>query len=155
VTNPPVERRLRSSLLALAGCLALGSMAELLLLEHVEKPLQLVPFALCLLLLGTVLAVWAGPSAGRVRALRLVAGLTAAAGLWGSLLHLAGNREFFLETTPRPIVWDTVEAMLTGASPVLAPGVLLVMAASAVAATYRLVPEGTARREGAEAEAAP
>jgi hypothetical protein len=137
MTLRPTEGRLREYLLALSGFIAVGSVAELLLLLHFEEALQWIPFILCVLALAVVVAVWRRPGRRSIRALRTVMALVIAGSAWGVLLHLQGNLDFLRETKPNASAMDTVWGMVHGGSPVLAPGVLVVMALAGLAATYR------------------
>ena len=72
-------------------------------------------------------------------ALYVVMSLVAAGALLGVYLHTAGNIEFEREISPSAsggvVVWNA----LHGASPLLAPGILLVGAMLAVAGVYGAV----------------
>jgi hypothetical protein len=143
VSRATVEGRLRRFLLALAAVIAVGTVVELLLVPHVDEPLQWIPFAVAAAGLWVIAAVWRRPTAGRVRRLRRVMGLALAASLLGIVLHLRGNLDFLRETKPRATTLETAWGMVHGASPLLAPGVLALMAACAVAATHDLAgPDG-------------
>lgn len=137
MTKATTEARLREFLLALSGLIAVGSVAELLLLLHFEETLQWIPFVLCLLALAMVVAVWRRPSRRSIRALWAVMAIVIAGSAWGAVLHLRGNLEFLLETKPTASTAQTLWGMLHGGSPALASGMLVVMALAGLAATYR------------------
>jgi hypothetical protein len=131
-----VAARLRRFLLLLAVLLCLGTLGELVLTEHMEEPLQLVPFILCgagLVALGLVLK-W--PQRKTIWGLRLVMVLMVLGGLFGIYEHLAGNWDFAREINQQASGSELLLSTLTGASPALAPGVLIVTAIVAQAATY-------------------
>ncbi len=136
--------RLRAFLRSLAAGLFAGTVVELLLTGHVDSPIQLVPFALCGLGLLALAAAWLRPGRGSIRALRLVMAVVACGSVVGVAQHVAGNLEFGRETQPDAPAVRLLVAALTGAAPLLAPGILAVAAMLAVAATY-----GTGCREPA------
>ena len=144
MTSPSTPRPADSATLAalrniLLGILVVGVVGvgvELLLLEHFEEPLQFVPFALAAAGIVTVVAVLLQPSRRRLRALRIVMLLCAVSGVVGSVLHLRANVEFELEIAPTKSVGDVLWKALRGGSPLLAPGVMILVAALASAATY-------------------
>lgn len=131
-----VAARLRTFLLALAAMLCLGTMSELALLDHLNEPLQIVPFVLCAVGLVALVVVYLRPQRNAIWSLRIIMVLMAFGGILGIYEHFAGNREFALEinqqASSNELLWDT----LTGVSPALAPGVLVVIAIVAWAATY-------------------
>ncbi len=129
-------RRLRTFLRTLAAVLFGGTVVELLLTGHVDSPIQTVPFALCGLGLLALAAVWLRPGRGSIRALRLIMIVVACGSAVGVAQHVSGNLEFGRETQPDAPAVRLLVAALTGAAPLLAPGILAVAASLAVAATY-------------------
>jgi hypothetical protein len=113
-----------------------GTIVELLLAEHTESLAQLIPFGLCGLGLIAVVAALLWPRRGTLLALRMVMGLLLLGSLLGVYEHIEGNLEFALEIRPTAtfgMVWLDV---LKGAAPLLAPGILALVAIIALAATY-------------------
>lgn len=110
------------TLLLLVGIL--GTLADLLLLGHVEGWQQLVPVVL--LGLGAVVAAWhlLAPRSVSLRAVQWLGGLYVVSGLLGLWFHYQGNREFELEMAPDAAGWPLIKAVLTGATPSLAPGTM-------------------------------
>lgn len=105
----------------------LGSITELLLLGHYEKPLQLVPVVLLgLALVSSFLPVRAGGT-GPGKALTIVCVLMLISGPLGLLLHYQNNVQFEREMQPAisglPLFW----AAIRGAVPALAPGTMIYM----------------------------
>lgn len=106
----------------------LGVAAELVLLEHHEDIQQLIPFAV--IAIGLVVAAWfvARPGRAASRAFGTVVGLFGVSGLVGLILHYRGNAEFERERDPSigglTLVWES----LTGATPALAPGTMILFA---------------------------
>lgn len=107
----------------------LGVAAELLLLGHFEDWPQIIPLAL--IGLGVAAAVWdarsGGPASGRFLGAMLL--LMAASGIVGQVLHYRGNMEFELESDGAVGGWPLFVASMTGATPALAPGTMLLLAA--------------------------
>jgi hypothetical protein len=131
-----VASRLRRFLLLLAGLLCLGTVAELSLLDHMDEPMQFVPFILCGLALIALLIVYLRPQRRTIWGMRLIMVAVALGGFLGVYEHLAGNQEVVMEVHKHVSGSQLLWAILTGASPVFAPGVLIVTAIVACAATY-------------------
>lgn len=106
----------------------LGVAAELVLLGHYEDFKQLIPFAV--IGVGLVGAGWlvARPGRAATRIFGIIVGMFAASGLLGLILHYRGNAEFERERDPAigglTLVWES----LTGATPALAPGTMVLFA---------------------------
>jgi hypothetical protein len=139
-----VERGLRRALLALAGLTGLGLVGELLLIGHTEETLQLLPIVLGGL--TTLGALWAArlpetaaPKALQALSVALV--LSSALGVWE---HLESNLEFERELRPDQSLTEALIGALSGASPLLAPGALVVAALALAAAVWRLTPSSRA-----------
>ena len=116
----------------------LGLTTELVLFEHFEEPLQMIPLAL--LGLALLLVVWngLGRSAASVRMMRLVMVLFVIAGPVGILLHYRGNREFQMESDPSAPAWTIfVKAIHSKAPPPLAPGAMTQLGLLGLIYTYR------------------
>lgn len=114
-----------------------GNGVELLLLGHFEDWWQRVPLVLTVLLLLALLAVLLTRGATAMRALQGVLVLCAASGGLGALLHYRGNVEFELEMYPSMAGFELFREAMTGATPALAPGTMLVLALIGLAYTYR------------------
>lgn len=115
----------RRALVVILGLAMAGILVELLLLEHFEDAWQLVP----LVLLGFGLAAlpWhaMAPSATTARVWRTLMALFILAGLVGFYMHYSGNVEFELEQTPSAARWVLFREAMMGATPALAPGVMI------------------------------
>lgn len=121
--------------LFLVGCA--GALSELLLTGHYEGWEQWIPLAL--LSLGLALGVlWfrTGKEAAR-RGLLALGWALSGGGIVGSILHLKGNREFELEMYPDLSGLDLVVESITGATPALAPGALILLGLLAVLVTHK------------------
>lgn len=117
-------RHLTSLLLALFAAGAIGTLLELVLLEHVEDWQQWVPVVLLAVgaFLGAVLAC--RPSPAGMRFLWWLGVVFVVSGVVGVWLHLAGNLEFEQELSPDLAGWPLWKAVLAGATPALAPGTM-------------------------------
>jgi hypothetical protein len=115
------------------GCAGTG--VELLLLGHVEDVQQFIP--LVLMAAGIAIAGWYGlqPTAASLTAFRGTLVLFVVAGVLGLYFHYHGNTEFELERDPSiaglTLFWEA----MTGATPALAPGSMVLLAAIGWAAT--------------------
>lgn len=128
--------RLRTFLLVTTVFLCAGTLVELVLLEHTDEPTQLIPFFLAVLAAGLALWVLITPSRLSIRALRLGMGVVMIGSIIGMVLHFTSNLELELEMRPNSGVGDVLWQTLTGASPLLSPGVLALAGVLAIAATY-------------------
>lgn len=119
------EGRLRRAVTGLLAMALVGTGAELLLLEHYEDAWQLVPLAL--IALGLVVTAWRAlrPGAASLRAFRGVMVLMIASGALGLFLHYRGNTEFELERDPALAGFALFREAMTGATPALAPGAMI------------------------------
>ena len=114
----------------LLGILVLGipgTAIELLLLGHFDGWTQLLPLAL--MGLAILVMFWNGVDRGRrpLEALRLVMVLFVLSGGLGVLLHYRGNVEFELEMYPSTTGLALFKKAMTGATPALAPGAMIVL----------------------------
>jgi hypothetical protein len=114
-----------------------GNGTELVLLGHFEDWWQRIPLALTTLLLLVFLWMALTSGAAPVRALQGVLILCAASGGLGVLLHYRGNMEFELEMYPSMGGFELVRESMSGATPALAPGTMLVLALIGLTYSYR------------------
>lgn len=114
-----------------------GTLLDLLLLQHYEDTIQLVPLGL--LGAGIIAVAWHSwaRTAASGTAVRLLMVLFIAAGGAGVYYHFAANVEFQRETDPAlrgsALVWKALEAKVP---PALAPGVMLQLGLVGLAYTY-------------------
>src|SRR5215216_4514586 len=103
--SSPTLSLIRTLLLATLALGLVGTLAELLLLEHWEDAWQYAPLAL--LGLGLVVLVWHAATKNRasLRALQGLMLLFLAAGALGVSLHYRGNVEWEHERTPTLAGW--------------------------------------------------
>lgn len=124
--DPGLLPALRRLLLGLVAFVMLGTVVDLLLLEHYEEVWQWVPLAM----LGTALlaVAWVAVtgSARAVTALRVAMVLVVGTGLLGVLMHYNGSREFQIEMDPALTGWALfVKVMRAKAPPTLAPAAMV------------------------------
>ena len=136
MNDADVLSRLRRFLLSTSALLLTGATTELLLVGHTESATQLVPFALSGVGLVVVLAALIRPRRAALMALRACMVLLAAGSLYGVYEHVRHNVAFEREISPDATTGELVRAGVGGANPLLAPGVLALAAALALAATY-------------------
>lgn len=118
---------LRRGVLGLLVVGMIGTGAELLLMDHTEDLVQQIPLLLIGLSLTTLGWYWLGKSAGSLQFLRLLMVLSIMSGAIGSLLHYRGNVEFEIEMTPGLTGVDLFREAMTGATPALAPGTMVLL----------------------------
>jgi hypothetical protein len=101
-----VIERLRLWVLGVLVLGLIGTLTELILLEHYEQALQFVP--LVLIVLAVVVLAWhmLQPGTGSLRALQIVMALFVLAGFAGSLAHFNGSAEYQLELNPDMSNWE-------------------------------------------------
>ena len=111
--------------------------AELALSGHTEGFYQLIPFVvsgLSLLLIGIW---WISKSDWSLKLTRGAMLVSCAASLLGSIKHFQHNLEFELEIRPGTVWTDVFWETISGASPLLAPGILFLAGVMALAALYK------------------
>jgi hypothetical protein len=103
----------------------IGVAAELLLLEHYEDIRQAIPLAM--LALGLGVGSWFGwrPSVASERAFQVILVLFVLSGLTGVVLHFLGNLEFERERDASIGGLRLIWRVLTGATPALSPGTMI------------------------------
>lgn len=136
-TSDPDRAGLRPLLLAILAFGVLGTLTELLLLEHYEEWWQLTPLTLLGLSIPAMAGCWLRPSPLTVRALRGLMVLFLVAAALGVYHHYSGNAEFELEMYPDRSGFELVSESLYGATPVFAPGALAWLGLLGLAYTYR------------------
>jgi hypothetical protein len=139
-----VLSRLRQFLLVVSALLLIGTLVELWLINHMEDPVQLIPFALCGLGLVAVFVALLRPRRAALHGLRVLLALGSFLGVY---LHLESNHGFQRELHPNASTGELLLGTLGGANPLLAPGMLAITAALAIAATYQHPAFGAQGRE--------
>jgi len=131
------EGRIRQLVLALSGLVFLATLTELVLEEHTQELLQLIPFVLCGVGLVALAVAFYRPQRVTLFALRAAMTVVGIGGLVGIGIHLWENLSFEREIRPNAATIDALFAALKGAAPLLAPGALTFAALLAIVATYR------------------
>lgn len=133
------EGKLRRAIVGLLLLALAGTGTELLLLEHYEDAWQLVP--LVLIGLGLAVTGWRlfrpGAGLGVFRAVML---LMLASGALGLFLHYRGNVEFELEREPTLAGLALFREAMTGATPALAPGAMMLFGLLGLASAWSFGP---------------
>ena len=140
VTDPPESSTLtfiRRLLLALLAVGIVGTAAELILLGHVDSAAQWIPVVA--LAAAVQLLLWhaARPGPRTVRVIRLLMYAYIAFGIIGVGLHYDGNVEFEHELHPKDAGLTFLRHTIAGATPVLAPGSMMLLGLLGIAHTYR------------------
>jgi uncharacterized membrane protein len=103
-----------------------GTVVELLLLEHYEEPLQFVPLVLIAAAVGVLVWHAMRRDAASLNALHVVMALFVLASFIGFAAHFSGSAEFQLEQNPEISTWELVEKVIHAkAPPLLAPGMMM------------------------------
>jgi hypothetical protein len=132
-----VIERLRLWVLGVIVLGLIGTVTELILLEHYEQALQYVP--LVLIALGVVVLAWhyAGQGNASLRAVQIVMALFVLSGFVGMLAHFNGSMEYQLELNPDMSTWELLEKILHAkAPPLLAPGMMIQLGLLGLAYAY-------------------
>lgn len=132
-----MDARVRAALLGIFLFGALGAAAELLLLEHTEKPWQWAP--LVLIAASLIALAWHAVARSRasVRAFQALMVLFVAGGLTGMALHYRGNLEFEREMHPDGTAGELFKGAMMGATPALAPGTMILLGLIGLMYAYR------------------
>lgn len=115
----------------------IGTVTELILLEHYEQPLQFVP--LVLIAMAVIVLIWhlRRHDTASLRALQILMGLFVLAGFLGMAAHLRGSAEYLLELDPEIGTWNLFKKILHAkAPPLLAPGMMLQLGLLGLAYAY-------------------
>lgn len=136
VSNQLILSRLRTFLLVLAAFVSLGTIVELALTEHWDGPPQILPFVLCGLSFVAIMATLLRPKRSTIWLMRWIVGITFAGSLFGIFEHIEHNFEFALEIQPNAALNELIWSAVSGANPLLAPGILAFTALLTLAASY-------------------
>jgi hypothetical protein len=117
---------LRSWILGILVLGLLGTVTELVLLEHYEQPTQFVPLVLIVAALVTLFWEFRWRDTASGRAIQAVMALFVLADFVGFVAHFYGSAEYQLELNPDMSNWELLEKILRAkAPPLLAPGMML------------------------------
>lgn len=123
----------------LLGILTLGIVGagtELLLLGHFEEPWQWVPLVVLAGSLGAVVLTAVRTSRPTLLAMRGMMSVSVLSGVLGVWRHFRGNVEFELEMYPSIGGLELFEKAVTGATPALSPGTMILLGLLGLAFTY-------------------
>jgi len=140
VTSPTESTTLafiRRLLLASLMVGVLGTACELILLRHVDSAAQWIP--LVALAIAFPLLVWHSirPGLRSIRSIQLLMSAFIVLGIVGIALHYDGNVEFERELHPKDAGVMFLRHTLAGATPVLAPGSMVLLGLVGLAYAYR------------------
>jgi len=117
---------LRSWILGILVLGLLGTVTELVLLEHYEQPTQFVPLVLIVAALAALFWEFRRRDKASRRTIQAVMVLFVLAGFVGFVAHFYGSAEYQLELNPDMSNWELFEKILRAkAPPLLAPGMML------------------------------
>jgi hypothetical protein len=135
--SPDILGRVRAVLLGILLFGLVGTLVELFLLEHTDGFWQWVPIVL--FGFGLVSIGWwvIARSQSSLRALQGVMLSFLAAGVIGTVLHYDGNAAFELEMMPGLGGLELFGKAMMGATPTLAPGVMIQLGLIGLLYTYR------------------
>lgn len=123
-----LQFRLKRVILIAFLFMLLGTMLELYLLDHYEGIQQLIPIfciGASILMLGILYFKRNHVLEGTFK---MILGLTALSGIYGTYLHLRANYEFEQEMKPTADNWTLFMESMSGALPALAPLSMIVSA---------------------------
>jgi hypothetical protein len=116
----------------------IGSLVELVLLEHDEDLNQWIPLVLLGLGILGFAAVAAWPALPLIRFLQILMAFFVVAGLVGMALHFKANLEFQTELDPSASGWPLwLKSLRAKAPPALAPGVMIQLGLLGLVYTFR------------------
>jgi hypothetical protein len=114
-----------------------GTVTELVLLEHYEHALQVVPLVLILAAIAAIAWQVVRNDDASLRTLAVIMVLFVLAGFAGVAAHFRGSAEFQLDLNPSISTWELVEKVMRAkAPPLLAPGMMLQMGLLGLAYVY-------------------
>ena len=114
-------------MLAIVLFSGIGVFIELLLIGHKEDWWQILPLVLLASVTLVTAAAWFVSSTRVVVVLRVVMWACMLSGLVGQWLHYSGNAEFEREMYPGRAGLELFQESMSGATPVLAPGTMIVI----------------------------
>jgi hypothetical protein len=124
----------------LLGALALGVLGtsgELILLRHIDMAPQWIPVVIFAVSIPVLIWHAVSPSRLTVRVVQVLMVVFMGAGIVGVGLHFNGNVEFERELHPTEQGLEFLRKTVAGATPVLAPGSMVLLGLVGLAHTYR------------------
>ena len=135
--EPATLTFIRTFLLVSLGLGILGTAGELILLGHVDSPAQWIPVVALAVAVPVLLWHAAAPSPRTVRTVQLLMAAFVLFGIVGVGLHYDGNAEFESELHPKDAGMTYLRHVVAGATPLLAPGSMVLLGLLGFAHTYR------------------
>jgi surface polysaccharide O-acyltransferase-like enzyme len=122
-------------LLGIVVFTSVGTLAELILLEHIEERTQMIPVLLLGVVIVATVVLWMRPVPAVINAYRVIMIACLASALLGIYFHYTANVEFVLERHPKMTGWALTKEAAMGALPALAPGTMAQLALIGLLAT--------------------
>jgi hypothetical protein len=141
IGNPARESEtlatIRKLLLGALALGVLGTSGELVLLRHIDMAQQWIPVVM--LAVSIPVLIWHAVSTSRltVRVVQVLMVVFIGTGILGVGLHFDGNVEFERELHPTEQGFEFLRKTVAGATPVLAPGSMVLLGLVGLAHTYR------------------
>jgi hypothetical protein len=137
LSEPETLAFIRRLLLLSLATGIVGTGGELLLLGHVESLTQWIPVAA--LGVAVPVLIWHSAAPGRlsVRTLQVLMAVFIVCGVVGVGLHYDGNVEFEQELHPNEARLTSLRHTVAGATPLLAPGSMVLLGLVGAAHAYR------------------
>ncbi len=132
-----VSHKMRRLIVALLVFGSIGTIVELLLLEHTEDFWQWTPVALLGITSLLLLVVHLRPTRRLIQTVRVLMTVLVVNGALGVYLHLVGNIEFEKEMYPSMAGFELFWEALKGATPTLAPGAIALLGLVGLVFCYR------------------
>ena len=135
--EPETLAAIRKLLLAALCIGVLGTIGELILLRHVDEAAQWLPVVALTTAIPILIWHGASPGAASVRSLKALMAVFIVLGIAGVGFHYNGNVEFERELHPDERGWQFLRKTVAGATPVLAPGSMVLLGLIGFAHAYR------------------
>ena len=137
VQEPDTLASIRQLLLGALALGVAGTGGELILLGHFEMATQWIPVVVLAVSIPVLIWHAVSPGSGSVLVMQLLMAVFIAAGTLGVGLHFDGNVEFERELHPTERGFEFLRKTIAGATPVLAPGSMVLLGLVGLAQTYR------------------
>lgn len=135
--EPATLAWIRKFLLLSLALGVIGTAGELVLLGHIESPTQWLPLGALGASVPVLLWHAQAPGKASVRTLQLLMVVFIVFGIVGVGLHYDGNAEFERELHPGDAGMTFLGHVVAGATPVLAPGSMVLLGLVGMAHAYR------------------
>lgn len=132
-----VEQTMRHFLMWVICFTFLGTMAELILLEHYEVTVQFIPYVLSVIGIISVLVARFNPKNSSLKFLRWVMVAVVVGSLVGIYFHFTDNMGYVQWKHPELVFSESLWSALKGHAPVFAPGILFLAGVLGISVTYK------------------